>query len=102
MSFGNIGIQFGFALQNSNLSRIFEMLGVKQDDIPALWFVVQTFFHRRGFDQCFRALEKRMAGNSAAFVWKNIPFRIHRVHATPRISSSVIFERSPALSVAPG
>jgi maltose/moltooligosaccharide transporter len=37
MSFGYIGIQFGFALQNSNLSRIFETLGAKQDDIPALW-----------------------------------------------------------------
>src|SRR5258708_2691181 len=36
MSFGYIGIQFGFALQNSNLSRIFETLGAKQDDIPAL------------------------------------------------------------------
>jgi len=37
MSFGYIGIQFGFALQNSNLSRIFETLGAKQDQIPALW-----------------------------------------------------------------
>lgn len=37
MSFGYIGIQFGFALQNSNLSRIFETLGAKQDAIPALW-----------------------------------------------------------------
>ncbi|EEF60607.1 MFS transporter [Pedosphaera parvula] len=37
MSFGYIGIQFGFALQNSNLSRIFETLGARQDDIPALW-----------------------------------------------------------------
>ena len=37
MSFGYIGIQFGFALQNSNLSRIFETLGARQEDIPALW-----------------------------------------------------------------
>jgi maltose/moltooligosaccharide transporter len=37
MSFGYIGIQFGFALQNSNLSRIFETLGAKVDDIPILW-----------------------------------------------------------------
>jgi maltose/moltooligosaccharide transporter len=37
MSFGYIGIQFGFALQNSNLSRIFETLGGTQDSIPALW-----------------------------------------------------------------
>lgn len=37
MSFGFLGIQFGFALQNSNVSRIFETLGAKVDDIPILW-----------------------------------------------------------------
>src|SRR5688572_5043267 len=37
MSFGFFGIQFGFALQNSNVSRIFETLGAKVDDIPILW-----------------------------------------------------------------
>ena len=29
MSFGFLGIQFGFALQNANVSRIFETLGAK-------------------------------------------------------------------------
>ncbi len=37
MSFGFLGIQFGFALQNSNVSRIFETLGADIDDIPILW-----------------------------------------------------------------
>ncbi len=37
MSFGFLGIQFGFALQNANVSRIFETLGAKIDDIPILW-----------------------------------------------------------------
>ncbi len=37
MSFGFLGIQFGFALQNSNVSRIFETLGAKVDEIPILW-----------------------------------------------------------------
>src|SRR4030043_2263826 len=37
MSFGFLGIQFGFALQNPNVSRIFEPLGAKVDDIPILW-----------------------------------------------------------------
>ena len=37
MSFGFLGIQFGFALQNSNVSRIFETLGAKVSDIPILW-----------------------------------------------------------------
>ncbi|MEO2126692.1 MAG: MFS transporter [Christiangramia sp.] len=37
MSFGFLGIQFGFALQNANTSRIFETLGAKVEDIPILW-----------------------------------------------------------------
>jgi maltose/moltooligosaccharide transporter len=37
MSFGFLGIQFGFALQNANVSRIFQTLGAKVDDIPILW-----------------------------------------------------------------
>ncbi len=37
MSFGFFGIQFGFALQNANVSRIFETLGAKIDNIPILW-----------------------------------------------------------------
>ncbi len=37
MSFGFLGIQFGFALQNANVSRIFETLGAQVDDIPILW-----------------------------------------------------------------
>ena len=37
MSFGFLGIQFGFALQNANVSRIFETLGANIEDIPILW-----------------------------------------------------------------
>ncbi|RZJ62003.1 MAG: MFS transporter, partial [Flavobacterium sp.] len=37
MSFGFLGIQMGFALQNANVSRIFQTLGAEIDDIPALW-----------------------------------------------------------------
>lgn len=37
MSFGFLGIQFGFELQNSNVSRIFETLGANKDEIPLLW-----------------------------------------------------------------
>ena len=37
MSFGFLGIQFGFALQGSTMSRIFETLGAAKDDIPLLW-----------------------------------------------------------------
>ena len=37
LCFGFFGIQFGLALQNSNLSRIFETLGADVDAIPTLW-----------------------------------------------------------------
>ncbi len=37
MCFGFLGIQFGFALQNANVSRIFQTLGADIDDIPILW-----------------------------------------------------------------
>ncbi|HVE61488.1 MAG TPA: MFS transporter, partial [Chitinophagaceae bacterium] len=37
MSFGFFGIQFGFALQNANVSRIFQTLGAEIDDIGYLW-----------------------------------------------------------------
>ena len=37
LSFGFFGIQFGFALQNANVSRIFESLGARVEDIPILW-----------------------------------------------------------------
>jgi len=37
MCFGFLGIQFGFALQNANVSRIFQSLGASVDDLPVLW-----------------------------------------------------------------
>ena len=37
MSFGFFGIQFGFALQNANVSRIFQTLGAEIDKIGFLW-----------------------------------------------------------------
>ncbi len=37
MCFGFLGIQFGFALQNANVSRIFQTLGADMDVIPMLW-----------------------------------------------------------------
>jgi maltose/moltooligosaccharide transporter len=37
MSFGFLGIQVGFALQNGNVSRIFQTLGAEIEQIPILW-----------------------------------------------------------------
>src|ERR1700712_2383330 len=37
ISFGFFGIQIGFALQNANMSRIFQTFGAKIDDLSWLW-----------------------------------------------------------------
>ena len=37
MCFGFLGIQFGFALQNSNVSRIFATLGAEMQEVGMLW-----------------------------------------------------------------
>ncbi len=37
MCFGFLGIQMGFALQNANVSRIFQTLGADIDQLPILW-----------------------------------------------------------------
>ena len=37
MSVGFFGIQFGFGLQNANMSRIFRTLGAEMDDLAILW-----------------------------------------------------------------
>src|SRR5437660_352089 len=37
MSFGFLGIQFGWGLQMANMSAIYEYLGARADQIPLLW-----------------------------------------------------------------
>ncbi len=37
ISFGFFGIQIGFALQNANMSRIFQSLGEDIEKLPGLW-----------------------------------------------------------------
>jgi hypothetical protein len=37
MSFGFLGIQFGWGLQMTNMSAIYEYLGARPDQIPILW-----------------------------------------------------------------
>ncbi len=39
MSFGFLGIQFGFALQNGNTSRILRGFGANVDELPLFWVV---------------------------------------------------------------
>ena len=40
ISFGFLGIQIGFALQNANMSRIFQTLGAELESLPALWIAL--------------------------------------------------------------
>jgi maltose/moltooligosaccharide transporter len=37
MSFGFLGIQFGWTLQMNNMSAIYEYLGARPDQLPILW-----------------------------------------------------------------
>src|SRR5258708_28258255 len=37
MCFGFLGLQFAFALQNANVSRIFQSLGADLEQIPIMW-----------------------------------------------------------------
>ncbi len=37
IGFGFFGIQIGFALQNANMSRIFQTLGAELESLPVLW-----------------------------------------------------------------
>ena len=43
MSFGFLGIQFGWALQMANMSAIYEYLGAKPDKIPFLFLAGTQF-----------------------------------------------------------
>ncbi|HEU4496569.1 MAG TPA: MFS transporter [Flavobacterium sp.] len=88
MSFGFLGIQFGFALQNANVSRIFQTLGAEIDDIPILWvaapltgLIVQPvigYFSDRTWSKKFgRRRPYFLAGailaSSALFIMPNSP-----------------------------
>src|SRR5437660_8151959 len=37
MSFGFLGIQFGWGLQLANMSAVYERLGARSDQVPLLW-----------------------------------------------------------------
>jgi maltose/moltooligosaccharide transporter len=87
MCFGFLGIQFGFALQNANVSRIFQTLGAGMDDIPMLWIaapltglIVQPIIGYLS-DRTWTGLGRRrpyfLAGavlaSLALFVFPNVP-----------------------------
>ena len=87
MSFGFLGIQMGFALQNSNVSRIFQTLGANIDDIPILWvaapltgLIIQPiigYFSDRTWTRLGRRKPYFLAGailaSAALFIMPNSP-----------------------------
>ena len=54
MCFGFLGIQFGFALQNANVSRIFQTLGAEMDSLPGLWIAYAADEWVRGLTMAAR------------------------------------------------
>ncbi|TDD99251.1 MFS transporter [Flavobacterium cellulosilyticum] len=88
MSFGFLGIQMGFALQNSNVSRIFQTLGANIDDIPILWvaapltgLIIQPiigYFSDRTWTKLGRRKPYFLVGailaSAALFIMPNSPF----------------------------
>ena len=42
MSFGFLGVQFGWGLQMANISAIYEYLGARADQIPILWLAAMA------------------------------------------------------------
>ena len=42
MSFGFLGIQFGWGLQLANMSAVYERLGARPDEVPLLWLAARV------------------------------------------------------------
>ena len=94
MCFGFLGIQFGFALQNANMSRIFQTLGADMNVVPALWvaapltgFFVQPIIGHMS-DRTWNALGRRRPYFLAGALLASLAL--------------VCMPRSPALWVAAG
>lgn len=88
MCFGFLGIQFGFALQNANVSRIFETLGADYNNLAILWIaapitglIVQPIIGHMS-DNTWSKLGRRrpyflygaIAATLALFVMPNSPY----------------------------
>ena len=88
MCFGFLGIQMGFALQNSNVSRIFETLGADYNNLAILWIaapitglVVQPIIGHMS-DKTWNKMGRRrpyflwgaIAASLALFVMPNSPY----------------------------
>jgi len=94
MCFGFLGLQFGFALQNANVSRIFQTLGASLDDIPALWIAAPLT----------GLLVQPIVGYFSDRTWTRLGRRRPYFLAGALLASMALFAmpRSPVLWVAAG
>jgi maltose/moltooligosaccharide transporter len=94
MCFGFLGLQFGFALQNANVSRIFQTLGASLEQLPLLWIAAPLT----------GLLVQPVIGYLSDRTWTRLGRRRPYFLAGALVSSAalVLMPRSPNLWVAAG
>ncbi|MBI4646023.1 MAG: MFS transporter, partial [Bacteroidia bacterium] len=94
MSFGFLGIQFGFALQNANVSRIFQTLGADIDRIPVLWLAAPIT------GLIIQPIIGHLSDNTWGWLGRRRPYFL--VGALLASAALLVMPNSPALWVAAG
>jgi maltose/moltooligosaccharide transporter len=94
MSFGFLGIQFGWGLQMANMSAIYEYLGARADQIPILWLAAPLT----------GLLVQPIIGNASDHTWTRLGRRRPYFLAGAILSSLalILMPRSSALWMAAG
>jgi len=92
MCFGFLGLQFGFALQNANVSRIFQSLGAGLEQVPLLWIAAP----------CSGLLVQPLVGYLSDRTWTRLGRRrpYFLAGAVLAATALVLMPRSPSLWVA--
>ena len=93
MSFGFLGIQFGLALQNANVSRIFETLGARVENIPILWIAAPVT------GLIIQPIIGHMSDNTWNRMGRRHPYFL--TGAVMATLSLIFMPNSPILSIAP-
>lgn len=94
MSFGFLGIQFGWTLQMANMSAIYEYLGAAAEDIPILWLAAPMT----------GLLVQPIVGNLSDHTWGRMGRRrpYFLVGAILASGALILMPKSPALWMAAG